>query len=186
MFINQAHPLILRPGMTVHISQQAIRVRNQQLEQEYKQALLLLPEHKTLRYGRLYRITEKISLVRLTAVSTGNDAGWFSPLDLMPVIAYQGYTIIGKLQHQWKEYHALIDPIDPWVAEIYTPDGAFITWEYSPLGFWATMRDAVRQIDAHIERAISQHELEQDCDRDGYSDDDPDWHEQELWGREDY
>lgn len=139
------HTFIVRPGMNVHVTTQAIREFNRS-SQNCEDGLIL-------KAGHLYRIAQMVSsYCELIEVSTGRNFGWFVLDKLILVVSYKGFTIYGKRRTQWKDYRTADHT--PWTAEIYYPGGKFCEAVYLEAGFWATMRAATRKIDTIIAKEI--------------------------------
>lgn len=61
---------------------------------------------------------------------------------------YKGYLIIGKVY--WADFHKNVPDDFWWVAEIYDPDGTYMTWAQSPAGVAASVVSAARTVESII------------------------------------
>lgn len=142
------HTLIVRTGMTVHISRAAVNAHNART----------LPDHtgrvgfndRPVQANRDYEIIFRVgSSCELRDAVTGLGGVWFNVSDLIFIVHYQGYTIKGKINH--RAYAPGSPSYAPWVAEVYTPDGAWVDWVYVQGGLWASMRAAADVVDETTE-----------------------------------
>lgn len=61
---------------------------------------------------------------------------------------YKGYMIVGKVY--WADFHRDVPDDFWWVAEIYYPDGTFMTWIQSPAGIAASMIGAAKTVSLYL------------------------------------
>lgn len=145
------YTLIVRPGMRVQISNQAVNAHNSRI----------LPDH-TGRVGfndrnvihgpHLYEIVGRIGAsCELRDCASGQGGVWFNVHDLIFIQTYKGFTLKGKINR--RTYAPEVPQERPWVAEIYYPDGKLMNWISCPDGLYASMRLAAAGISECLEEA---------------------------------